>query len=286
MAITSGRRQNGSGWQRHFGQELGPFEINWGHASSPTLFGDTLILLCDHEPASYLLAVDTRTGRDRWKADRGRGRQSYTTPFVVAASTGPELIVNSSERVDAYDPRTGTPLWHVGGTNQFPIPSPAYHDGVLYLSRGYRSGPYMAVRPGGKGDVTETHKVWESGRTENRLGSPVIKDGYVFLPTMPGMAECIELKTGKKVWDERIRGRGAKNDTWSSMVLAGDRIYVVNQSANTIVLKASPKFEVLAVNSVGNEMCNASVAVSNGDIFIRTHEHLWCVSGTTRTAKN
>ena len=133
--------------------------------------------------------------------------------------------------------------------------------------------------------MTETHKVWEGGRTQNRLGSPVIKDGYIFLPTMPGMAECIELKTGKKVWEERIRGTGAKNDTWTSMVLAGENIYVVNQSGNTIVLKASPKFEVVGINSIGNEMCNSSVAVSEGDIFIRTHENLWCVSATTRTAR-
>jgi hypothetical protein len=98
------------------------------------------------------------------------------------------------------------------------------------------------------------------------------------------MAECIDLKTGKKVWEERIRGRGPKSDTWSSMVLAGDKIYVVNQSADTIVLKASPKFEILQVNSIGNEMCNASVALSNGDIFIRTHKNLWCIGGATKTA--
>jgi outer membrane protein assembly factor BamB len=88
-------------WQRHLGKENGPFEINWGHSSSPTVFEDMVILLCDHDPASYLLAVDARTGRDRWKADRGRGRQSYSTPFVVRTPAGPELIVNSSQRVDA-----------------------------------------------------------------------------------------------------------------------------------------------------------------------------------------
>src|SRR6266581_2285265 len=98
-------------WQRHLGREISPFDINWGHSSSPTLYRDTLILLCDHAPASYLLAVDKGTGKDRWKADRGKGRSSYTTPFVADTSNGPELIVNSSERVDAYDPRTGTLLW-------------------------------------------------------------------------------------------------------------------------------------------------------------------------------
>src|SRR6266508_1417666 len=126
-------------WERHLGKEISPFDINWGHASSPTLYRDSLILLCDHGPASYLLAVDTRTGKERWKTDRGRGRSSYTTPFLVEAASGPELIVNSSERVDAYDPRTGVFLWHVGGPNQFPIPVPTFHDGIVYMSRGYRS---------------------------------------------------------------------------------------------------------------------------------------------------
>ena len=148
-------------WQRHLGQEISPFDINWGHSSSPTLYEDTLILLCDHAPASYLLAVDKKTGKDRWKADRGKGRSSYTTPFVVQTGSGPELIVNSSERVDAYDPRNGAFLWHVGGSNQFPIPVPTFGNGVIYMTRGYRSGPYMAVRPGGRGDVSASHVVWE-----------------------------------------------------------------------------------------------------------------------------
>ena len=97
--------------------------------------------------SSYIGRLDTRTGADRWKTDRGRNRSSYTTPVVVQAATGPELIVNSSERVDAYDPRTGAFLWHVGGPNQFPIPVPTFHDGIIYMSRGYRSSPFMAIRP-------------------------------------------------------------------------------------------------------------------------------------------
>src|SRR5262245_6168477 len=140
-------------WQRHLGKDLGTFDIEWGHSSSPTLFEDTLILLCDNNNSSNLLAVDKKTGTERWRANRGTKRQSYSTPFVVPGAAGSELIVNSSQRVDAYSPRTGDLLWHVGNPHQFPIPSPTYHDGVLYLSRGYRSGPYMAVRTGGRGDV-------------------------------------------------------------------------------------------------------------------------------------
>ena len=149
-------------WQRHLGTEISPFEVTWGHSSSPTLHGDALILLCDHEPVSYLLAVDKRTGKQLWRADRGKGRMSYSTPLVVDTPTGPELIVNSSERVDAYDPRNGTLLWYTGGTNRFPIPMPVFHNGVIYMSRGYRSSPYMAIRPGGRGDISKSHVLWES----------------------------------------------------------------------------------------------------------------------------
>ena len=138
-------------WQRHLGTEISPFEVIWGHSSSPALHGDSLILLCDHEPVAYLLAVDKRTGKQLWRADRGKGRMSYSTPLVVDTPTGPELIVNSSERVDAYDPRTGTLLWYTGGTNRFPIPMPVFHNGVIYMSRGYRSSPYMAIRRAGAG---------------------------------------------------------------------------------------------------------------------------------------
>ena len=173
-------------WQRHLGQEISPFDVIWGHSSSPTLFGDLLILLCDHEPASYLLAVDKRTGKERWRADRGKGRMSYSTPLVVNTPSGPELIVNSSERVDAYDPRTGTLLWFTGGTNRFPIPMPVFHDGLIYMSRGYRSGPYMAIRPGGRGDVSKSHVVWESATGAPYISSLVYDAGLIYMATDVG----------------------------------------------------------------------------------------------------
>jgi outer membrane protein assembly factor BamB len=258
-------------WQRHFGQEVGPFEINWGHASSPTLFEDTLILLCDHEPASYLLAVDTLTGRDRWKADRGRGRQSYTTPFVVAAPTGPELIVNSSERVDAYDPRTGTPLWHVGGTNQFPIPSPAYHDGLLYLSRGYRSGPYMAVRPGGRGDVNETHVVWQARTGAPYISSLVHDNGLVFMASDVGGVTALDAATGQRVWQQRLDG------IFSASPVAGDgKVYFTSETGAVFVLRSARQPELVARNDLGERLI-ASPAISGGRLFFRSDDRLICV---------
>jgi outer membrane protein assembly factor BamB len=258
-------------WERHLGKEIAPFDINWGHASSPTLFGDTLLLLCDHQPASYLLAVDKKTGRERWRADRGRGRMSYTTPFVVDTSTGPELIVNSSERVDAYDPRSGAFLWHVGGSNQFPIPAPTFHDGVVYLTRGYRSGPFMAVRPGGRGDISRSHVVWEVPTGAPYISSLVYDEGILYMASDVGAVTAIDAASGRRIWQQRVDG------IFSASPVAGDgKIYFVSETGETIVVKAGRQPEVLARNDLGERLI-ASPAISNGQLFIRSDGQLFAI---------
>ena len=223
-------------WQRHLGRENSPFDINWGHSSSPTLYQDTLILLCDHAPASYLLAVDKRTGKDRWKVDRGKGRLSYTTPFVVQTGSGPELVVNSSERVDAYDPRNGAVLWHVGGSNQFPIPVPTFGNGVIYMTRGYRSGPYMAIRPGGRGDVSASHVVWEVPTGAPYISSLVYDGGLLYMASDVGAISVIDAETGRRLWQERVNG------LFSASPVAGDgKVYFVSETGEVIVLRGGPR---------------------------------------------
>lgn len=282
-------------WKR----DLGTHEHEWGYAASPVIHGDLVFLNFGPGKNSFLVALNKKSGEEVWRNDieekhykerndgfanqNGGVTGTWSTPIMVKAEGREDLVMTVGNKMVGLDPKTGKEVWFCKGLNPLIYTSPVFGEGLIVANGGFH-GPDMVVRPGGKGDVTETHKVWEGERTANRLGSAVIKDGYFFLPTMPGLAECIELKTGKKVWEERIRGTGPKSDTWSSMVLAGDKIYVVNQSADTIVLRASPKFEILQVNSLGNEMCNASMAVSNGDIFIRTHKNLWCIAGTTKTA--
>jgi len=258
-------------WERHLGREIAPFEINWGHASSPTLYGDTLLLLCDHATASYLLAVDKKTGKERWRADRGRGRMSYTTPFVVETATGPELIVNSSERVDAYDPRTGAFLWHVGGSNQFPIPAPTFHDGIVYMTRGYRSGPYMAVRPGGRGDISRSHVVWEVPTGAPYISSLVYDEGILYMASDVGAVTAIDAASGRRIWQQRVDG------IFSASPVAGDgKIYFVSETGETIVLKAGRQPEILARNDLGERLI-ASPAISNGQLFLRSDGQLFAI---------
>ena len=258
-------------WQRNLGKEISPFDINWGHGSSPTLYQDLLILLCDHGPAAYLMAVDKRTGKEKWKTDRGRGRMSYTTPFVVEAAAGPELIINSSERVDAYDPRTGAYLWHTGGTNQFPIPSPTFHDGIVYMSRGYRSGPYMAIRPGGRGDITSSHVVWQINTGAPYISSLVFDGGLLYMANDVGAITVVDAATGAKVWQERVEG------IFSASPVAGDgKIYFVSETGETIVVRAGREPRVIAKNDIGERLI-ASPALSGGQIFLRSDGQLFCV---------
>jgi outer membrane protein assembly factor BamB len=257
-------------WSRHLGQEISPFEINWGHSSSPTLHGDLLLLLCDHQPASYLLAVNKETGKQVWKADRGRGRTSYSTPLVVNAGGRSEIVVNSSERVDAYDAKDGTLLWYVGGSNQFPIPVGSYENGVLYMSRGYRSGPYMAVRPGGRGDISATHVTWQVPTGAPYVSSLVQYQGRVYMANDVGVLTAIDAKSGERVWQERTAGVFS-----ASPVAADGKVYFVSETGETTVLStAGPS--IIARNDIG-ERALASPAIAGGRLFIRTDGHLFAI---------
>ena len=258
-------------WQRHLAREYGPFEINWGHGSSPALYGDLLLLLCDHEPASYLLALDKTTGKQRYKVNRGKGLRSHSTPTVVRGPRGDELIVNSSERIDAYDPKTGKLLWHTGEANRFPIPVPAHHAGILYTSRGYRSGPYMAIRTGGRGDVSKSHVQWSVPTGAPYVSSLVYYDGLVYMANDAGIVTAVDASTGEKVWQQRVEGIFT-----ASPVAADGKVYLLSETGDAIVLRAGRQPLVLERNALGQRMV-ASPAVSNGQFFIRTDDHLICI---------
>ena len=255
-------------WQRHLGRDYSPFDIQWGHGSSPVLYGETIMLLCDHPSASYLVALDKRTGKERWKADRGKGRASYSTPLVVRGESGDELIVNSTERIDAYDPRSGAPLWHTGGDNRFPVPSPVFDNGVIFASRGYRSGPYMAIKPGGRGDITASHVIWTVATGAPYVSSLLHYGGIVYMANDVGVLTAVDAATGARVWQQRVDGVFS-----ASPVGAAGHVYFVSENGDTIVIKASRTPEIVARNSIG-ERALASPAISNGRLFLRTDDRL------------
>ncbi len=206
----------------------------------------------------------------------GNPSGSWSTPIVIKADGHDELIMNFPSRLAAYDPKTGKQLWLSKGLGGTIYTTPLWGEGTLVaVSSGMGSGNAIAVKPGGSSDVTESGRLWRLDRVKGAIGSGVIHDGHIYTISSDGFAECYELKTGKSLWQERLSGHGARNGSWSSILLTDGKIYVPNQSGDVFVLRASPKFEVLATNSV-NEPTNASLAASNGDLFLRTDNSLWC----------
>ena len=269
-------------WEKHLAKEYGSYAITWGHSSSPTLYGNTLILLCDHDPASYLLALDKLTGKQVWKADRGKGLRSYSTPLVVSGPQGDELVVNSSARLEGYDPKTGNRLWYYDEPNQFPIQVPSFGGGVIYAGRGYRSGPYMAISPGGRGDIAGTaNLLWHVPTGAPYVSSLVQYQGVVYLASDAGILQAADAKTGKRLFQGRTGG-----NLYTATPIAGDgKVYFLSESGETVVLKASREFEILARNRLEGRFL-ASPLIANGLLVLRSDNELIAVGRPAKTASS
>jgi outer membrane protein assembly factor BamB len=276
-------------WHR----DLGKQHHIWGNAASPVLHENLCILNVGPGERTFLMAFDKKTGSTVWEVPEPGGHYgeakpgedaksvwigSWSTPIIIKEGGRERLIMSFPKRVASLEPKSGKEIWTCAGLNPLVYTSPLSDDGIVVAMGGF-GGSAIAVKTGGSGDVTETHRLWQHPRAKQRIGSGVIHDGHVYILNEPPIAECYELKTGKLVSDQRLKGSGPKGENWSSMVLAGDRIYVINQSGDTFVLKATPTMETLAINSIG-EFTNASIAPSDGEIFIRTYKQLWCVAAT------
>jgi outer membrane protein assembly factor BamB len=258
-------------WKKHLGAEYGPFVINWGHGSSPVVHSGQLILLCYHDKASYLLALDAKTGAVRWKSDTTAGVTSYSTPLVVESGGRAEIVVNSSVGVAGHDFATGERLWHFDEANRFPVPTPFAHDGIVYVSRGYRSSPFMAIRPGGKGDIAESQVVWRAPSGAPYLSTPVHHAGLLYLTGDVGVLTVADAKTGERVYQERVGGVYT-----ASPVVGDDKVYLVSEDGETIVLAAGREPKILARNRL-NARQLASPAIAGGRLFIRSDDALYAV---------
>jgi outer membrane protein assembly factor BamB len=206
---------------------------------------------------------------------------SWSTPVVIRAGGRDELIVCFPNRLAAYDPKTGKPLWFARGLPDSTQSTPIWDEqaGVVVASGGDMSGGTMiAVRPGGDGDVTESRRAWRQTRMKGSIGTGIAHDGHVYSVTSDGFLLCNDSKTGNRLWQKRLESTGGKGSSWSSVLLAGGKLYVPNQSGDVFVLRAAPKFEVLETNSV-DEPTNASLAASDGELFLRTDKALWCIGG-------
>lgn len=276
-------------WRR---TDLGRQIHIWGNGASPVIYQDFCFLNFGPGETTYLLAVDKKTGKTLWKHDEStdykhpkEGEQSeqgktfigsWTTPVLMNVESKDQLLMSWPKRLAAYDPRSGRELWSCSGLNPLVYTSPIYEEGVV-VSMGGFNGMALAMRAGGSGDVTESRRLWHHPKTKQRIGSGVVYDGHVYIHNDPGVAECFELKTGKLIWEERLKGSASTGVSWSSVMLAEGNCYTITQGGDCFVFKASPRFELVSVNSL-KEPSNSSVSPSNGELFIRTHEALWCIA--------
>jgi len=265
-------------WGRNIGKEYATFAILWGHGSSPVLYKDTLLLLCEHPAGAYLLALDKATGKERWKADRGKESRSYCTPLLISDKKATVLVINTTSHVEAVNPRNGKVLWYAGEIDRVPVPSPVYHNGVVYASRGNFSSPYMAVRTGGSGDVSSTHVKWEVKTGAPYVSSLLYYRGLLYMATENGIVSCIDPANGETLWKDRFGGVFT-----ASPVAAEGHVYLVNETGEAFVLEAGKEKKVLARNTI-SERTLASPALSHGQIFLRTDEHLIAIGALPKPA--
>jgi outer membrane protein assembly factor BamB len=258
-------------WTRHLGTEYAPFVIPWGHGGSPVLYKGSLLILCDHPGKSYLLALDKNSGKEQWKVDRGKERISHATPLIVSSSDRNELIINSSERVDAYNPDNGELLWYTGSLRQTPVPSPVYHEGIIYLSRGYRNSDFLAMKTGGNGDISGKNILWRAPSGASYVPSILFYQGLLYVTNEIGIVLCADAATGKPVWRERLGG------IFFASPVAGDgKIYLVSETGETFVLQSGREAKVLSKNDLGERFL-ASPAISEGLLFLRSDDMLFCI---------
>ena len=272
-------------WSRDIQKDYGQFGLNWGYASSPLLFGDSLYVQVLHgmrtDDPSYLLRIDRNSGKTLWKVDRPTSaiRESpdaYTTPALLRYGKNNEIVVTGGDCVTGHDPATGKELWRANGLNPDNNPnyrivaSPLIFNEVIYAPTRVR--PLLALRAGGRGDITSSHVLWSTVNGPD-VPTPVTDGKYFYIVNDRGIMWCLDAKTGAEIYgQQRI-----KPGTYSaSPVLADDKIYVTNEEGLTTVIKAGPKFEVLAENPL-NDYCLSSPAISDGQIFIRTALNLYCI---------
>lgn len=281
-------------WKR---TDLGKQHHIWGYGSSPVISGDRVFLNFGPGENTVLHCFDKKTGATLWQhkepggaSGEGGNKQwlgAWNDPLARNTGSREELLVAFPGRACAFDPSSGKELWTCNGLGPLVYNSPLYVDGMMISMCGY-GGSAMAVKTGGSGDVTATHRVWLLPKVQQRIGSGVIYRGHHYILTDGGIGECRDIKTGAMIWKEesspgkwtdgiRLKGDGPTGQNWSSLVLSADgKCYAANQGGDCFVFMASPTFKLLATNSMGEKIIG-SIAVSDGQLFIRGHQNLFCI---------
>lgn len=272
-------------WARDIQKDYGRFGLQWGYASSPLLTDDALFVQVLHgmhtDDPSYLLRIDKATGKTVWRVTRPtearfESPDAYTTPALLRAGGAAEIVVTGGDAVTGHDPATGKELWRANGLNPSNdgsyriVASPIVHGDLLFAPS--RERPLLALKPGGRGDVSRSHVVWSFNNGPD-VPTPVTDGTYLYSVNDRGILYCLDAKTGKTVYGpQRLR-----NASYSgSPVLADGKVYVTDEDGVTTVFQAGPKFALVAENDLGDYTLS-SPAISEGQIFIRTASMLYAV---------
>ena len=272
-------------WTRDIQKEYGTFGLNWGYASSPLLFEDSLYVQVLHgmktDEPSYVMRIDKKNGKTLWKVDRPTNAirespDSYSTPALLRYGKTTEIVITGGDCVTGHDPATGKELWRANGLNPENAPfyrivaSPIVFNEIIYVPT--RIKPLLAVKAGGRGDITTSHVMWSTANGPD-VPTPVTDGKYFYVVNDKGIVFCLDAKTGTEVYGQQRLKPGTYS---ASPVLADGKIYVTNEDGVTTVFAAGPKFEVLAENPL-NDYVLSSPAISDGRIYIRTTGHLYAI---------
>jgi outer membrane protein assembly factor BamB len=243
-----------------------------GNGGSPILVDNALVFSCDGGDRSFVVALDRKNGKVLWKTDRSvpaRKKFSFSTPLLITVKGQKQIISPGSNMVGAYDPRTGREIWRVSYEGYSVIPRPVYGDGLVFITTGYNTPSLLAIRPDGKGDVTETNVAWTMRRAAPHTPSPLLLGNELYTISDRGVASCLDAKTGKVQWQKRVGG-----DYSASPLFADGKVYFQSEDGTGVVVQAGKEFKQLAKNVMG-ERTLASYAVADGALFLRTMTKLY-----------
>lgn len=259
-------------WKR---TDLGEWQHAFGNSASPVLYEDLVIQWCgpnEKEGKNYLLAVNKTDGKTVWQTEEKAG--SWSTPVLVTIDGKDQMLLGTDKFLKSFDPRTGSELWRCDGLNTTIYTSALYADGVAIGMTGYGRSS-LAVKVGGTGDITKDRLWFQPKPANQRVGSGIIVGEHCYIIDDNGLPRCYELKTGKNLWEGE---EAIKPGTWGSFVHADGKLYNMLKDGSTVVLAAKPKFEILATNKLDKgSKSNSSPVISDGEIYLRTFTHLWCI---------
>lgn len=262
-------------WGKDFGVQM-KMRLQFGEGTAPVLADDRIILNFDHDAGSFIVALDKTTGKELWRQTRDE-ISNWATPLVVEYAGRREIIVSATKKVRSYDLKTGKQIWECAGLGLNTIPQPVYQDGVVYVMSGFRDPKLMAIRLGREGDLTGTDAiVWSETRGMSYTPSPLLHDNKLYVLADNGLLSCFNAKTGEPYY-HRVRLPKAYSFK-ASPVGANGKLYLASENDDVIVLKMGEKFEVLATNTLADQMFVASPVIVDHELYLRSQNQMFCIS--------